>query len=463
MQESKKRNIFGEIFFRLSRAYVRFWHDLVYYKRIYLLGKGNVPPKGTPLIVASNHQNALNDALAVEFSMTDRPVSIFTRADLFQKRFVGGLLRSWYLLPAFRLGMDGADALGKNFDVFAEAGERILEGGSVMIFPEAVNQDKRWLGEFSQGYLRMAFDAAKKSDFKTDIQILPMINHYSDYFHFREQMLVKFGKPISLMPYYEQYQTKPRTVQRNLNALVRSQIDDMMLNITDLDNYEAIDYLRETYGMKYCGDCGGNPDNLPDKLMSDKAFVKELMQAVSEDESLRDSIYKDALMLKAACGEQRIGKVMYQKQLGGGQIALRILGLVSGFPIMLAGLVPNLILLFAPTPITNKLKAGDSHGAMFIGGVRFALNALVVIPVTYTAVFVTEGCLYSWLYAAIHTLCLPLLGLFAWGYRMMYMDLRRHLRFRNLKDKALKAAVDVKNKLFDKLDNILNKNTWKKE
>ena len=110
MQESKKRNIFGEIFFRLSRAYVRFWHDLVYYKRIYLLGKENVPPKGTPLIVASNHQNALNDALAVEFSMTDRPVSIFTRADLFQKRFVGGLLRSWYLLPAFRLGMDGADA-----------------------------------------------------------------------------------------------------------------------------------------------------------------------------------------------------------------------------------------------------------------------------------------------------------------------------------------------------------------
>jgi len=463
MSESKKRSIIGEVFFRISRAYVRFWHDIVYYKRIYQIGKENVPPKGTPLIVASNHQNALNDALAVEFSMADRPVSIFTRADLFQKRFVGGLLRSWYLLPAFRLGMDGADALGKNFDVFAEAGERILEGGSVMIFPEAVNQDKRWLGEFSQGYLRMAFDAAKKSNFETDIQILPMINHYSDYFHFREQMLVRFGKPISLMPYYEQYKTKPRTVQRNLNAEVRKQIEEMMLNITDLENYEAIDYLRETYGIKYCEDCGGNPDNLADKLMSDKALVKELMAAAQTDGEFSSALYKDALELKAGCGLHRVGKVMYEKQLKGGGIALRILGLVAGFPIMMAGLVPNIILLFAPTPITNKLKAGDSHGAMFIGGVRFALNALVVIPITYTAVFVTEGCLYNWLYAAIHTLCLPALGLFAWGYRMMYLNLRRHLRFRKLKDGAMKGFVDIKNRIFEKLDNILNKNTWKKE
>lgn len=464
MAENKKRSILGELFFRMARAYVGFWHNCFYYKHIHQIGKENVPAKGTPLIIASNHQNAVNDALAVEFSFMDRPVSIFTRADLFSKPVLGSVLRAWHLLPAFRLGMDGIDSLDKNFDVFKEAGETILDGGSVMIFPEAVNQDKRWLGEFSQGYLRMAFDAAKRDNFETDIQILPMANHYSDYFHFREELLVRFGKPISLKPYYELFQTKPRTVQRKVNAEVRSQISEMMLNITDLDNYEAIDFVRNTFGGWYCRSCNGDSSLLPDRLEADKAMFSELQQARENGmQDAVDEIYADALALKKGCVDNNVSVSVFSDGCKPAGVAMWSAALLAGLPLFVVSLVPNILFYLLPKPVVNKLKSGTSHAAMFIGGVRFALNVIVTIPVFYTAFFVALGCLAGWVYAAVHTLCLPFLAVFAWEYRKKFLWVKNKIRFRRLKEGALKPFVGLYNKILNKLDNILTKNTWKKE
>lgn len=463
MQDTNKRGILGEIFFRISRAWVGLCHDMLYYKHVHLIGRENIPPKGTPMIIASNHQNALNDALAVVFGFKDRPVSIFTRADMFSKPLLGSMLRVFYLLPAYRMGIDGADSLGKNFDVFAEAGQRLLEGGSVMLFPEAVNQDKRWLGEFSQGYLRMAFDAAKKSDFATDIQILPIVNHYSDYFRFREDMMIQVGEPVSLKQYYEQFQTKPRTAQRDINNRIRSQIDSMMLNITDLDNYEAIDYLRETYGRGYCRQCGGNPDHLPDKLLSDKALFAELDSAHQQDPQTIDSVYSDALLLKQQTAGFKVKDENFDKNFSKLRLAMHIFALIATFPLFVLSLIPNILLFLSPFLFTKKLKAGDGHARMFVGGVRFALNALLVLPLAYIATFLLEGFLCDWIYAAIHTLCLPFLGLFAWGYRKLFICTKRALRFNSAIKGGLSATADLRKKLFEKLDNILSKNTWKKE
>lgn len=170
-----------------------------------MVGKGNIPPVHTPLLIVSNHQNALNDPLGILFSFNDRVVTIFTRGDIFRRRFVGRILRSLYLLPAYRLDVDGEDTLKYNDIMFKEAGDRLLGGHAVAIFPEGINQTKRWLGDFSSAYLKMAFETAERDNFEKDIVIMPMCNHYSDYFGMRTDMLLKFGKPVSLKPYYELY------------------------------------------------------------------------------------------------------------------------------------------------------------------------------------------------------------------------------------------------------------------
>ena len=116
------------------------------------------------------------DALAVEFGFKDRDVCIFTRADMFKKAPIRWVLRSFNLLPAFRFNQDGLDTVAFNEKLFKIAGKDLMKGNAVLIFPEAVNQDKRWLGNFSEGYLRMAFDTVEADGFKTDIKILPIVN-----------------------------------------------------------------------------------------------------------------------------------------------------------------------------------------------------------------------------------------------------------------------------------------------
>jgi hypothetical protein len=66
---------------------------------------------------------------------------------------------------------------------------------------------------------------------------------------------------------------------------------------------------------------------------------------------------------------------------------------------------------------------------------------------------------------------LPFLGLFAWNYRQTFIGLKREWRFR-IKSKrsqnkrrgsGLAETIELRKRLFEKLDNILTKNTWKKE
>ena len=126
---------------------------------------------------------------------------------------------------------EGIDSYSNNKKTFDIASDELGKGRTVLMYPEAGHQDKRWLGNFSMAYIILAFEAAEKSNFEKEIYILPSCNHYSNYFHIQADMLVKYGKPIAISPYYEKFKEKPRTVQRELNRIVIDEITSLMLNI----------------------------------------------------------------------------------------------------------------------------------------------------------------------------------------------------------------------------------------
>ena len=64
------------VLYRWFKAYVRFLTEKIYYKKVYYLNTENVPEDGTPLLVVSDHQNAMNDALGVLLSIRDRLVHL---------------------------------------------------------------------------------------------------------------------------------------------------------------------------------------------------------------------------------------------------------------------------------------------------------------------------------------------------------------------------------------------------
>ena len=394
--------------YRIFRSYLKFWHDHVFYREAHIIGRSNVPPAGTPLMIVSNHQTCLNDPLGILFALDDRKTHFITRADVFELHpLVNRFLRAIGLLPAFRLKFEGAEALKKNGATFKLSEEALAKGETVMLFPEGGHQDKHFLGDFSFGYTRMAFEAAEMTGFEKEIFILPSCNHYSKYHGFRNQIMVRFGTPISLQPYYELYRTKPRTAQREVNALVRAQIESMMLDIRDLEHYGTLDYIRETYGRNKASIEGYDPDYLPARLISDQQLISKL-----EADGGTEELYRDFEEYRKGLARIKLDDQALVSDRGKTGICGELLLELLLFPLWLVSLWPALLMYWLPMPLYKRM-----HDPMFEGSFLFAINVLFIIPITYILTFVLEGIGLHWGVAFLHVLLLPFLCIFAWNYK----------------------------------------------
>lgn len=441
------------IIYRMFKVYLRFIHDKVYYKKTYSINPENIPADGIPTLVVSNHQNCLNDPLGVLFTFRDRKPNFITRADVFALHPIANkFLRAIGLLPAFRLDYEGEGALGKNDETFKITERELVNGRTIVMYPEAGHQDKRWLGTFSMGYLKLAFEAAEMDNFNTEIFILPSCNHYRNYLEIQGQFMVKFGTPISLKPFYELYKTKPRTAKRQVNALVREQINSLMLNIEDLENYDAIDYIRTTYGKEYAAQKGIDADYLPSRLVSDKELCTKLEGLKESDPARAEEIFTLAREEQKGVKELGTRSEALEKKPQGIMAVLKLVLAFMFVELYIFSLWPSLLLYAIPKFVHKKV----STDIMFQGTFIYAFNALLLIPLFSLIVFLVTyfGTDSLWMGLA-HVALIPLLCTFAWNYTKCVGNAVKDLRWlrgRNTgKGQELQRRHD---ELWDKLRNL---------
>ena len=430
---------------------MRFVHDKLYYRNYHILGRENIPADGTPLLIVSNHQNCLNDPLAVQFTFRDRKINVFARADVFKNPIARRFLTFLGLIPAYRMSHEGIESVENNKKTFDIASNELAKGRTVLMYPEATHQVVRWLGSFSMAYIILAFEAAEKCNFEKEVYILPSCNHYSSFSHIQADVLVKYGEPIALSPYYERYKTKPRTVQRELNKLIRDKIYELMLNIEDHDNNEAIEYIRGSYGNEFAREKGKDPLSLPEKLITDKELISKLEEHNDAYPSETKEIYKTALEAKALESKFNFRNWNYEKEFSRASVISRVMIGILLLPLFLISLFPNIFIFLAPKLITRKL---EDH--MFDGSIYYGLSIIVTIPLFYILSFFLMLNLTGLWWASLIYLCtLPYLGLFAWKYRIGYIKLKSELKFNSLKKKGrLERLLSLRKKLFNKLDEI---------
>ena len=386
--------------------YYRFALADTFFKECLIVGRDNIPPPGTPIFVIANHQNSVNDALLIVSMFKDyrQPVSL-ARGDFFLNDTVARIFRFWRVMPTFRARDGGKSDIMKNLETFKIASGILKKGGVIVMFPEAMHQQGRFLGTFKKGVPRVCFGAEEAADFNLNLQILPVNLHYSCIRNFREKALIEIGKPFGFSELLELYKNSPNEAYLKFNEKARAVLQDMVLHIDDKENYNEYDFLREMirgyrikkYYKKF---------DYYDEFKEEKKVIAEIDALKENTPEKFQTLMNETKEYSTMLDKMNFKDYLVNKKITGlGLIAQSLLRIIL-FPIFLFGFINNAI----PCGIANLLtkKIPDK---VFIGTFRFILG-FVLFPIWYLAILIAASIISSSFIIGISYTVLAFISLF---------------------------------------------------
>lgn len=352
----------------------------IFYKRLYVKGLDNIPMDGRPMIIVSNHQNGLMDALGILASLPFKLHSIFlARADIFKKEKIAKILRWLRIMPVFRQ-RDGLENLEENTAIFDKSAQLIMAGYPVCLFPEAQHQEGHFLGSIKKGFARIAFDAAEKNNFPPDMVILPTANHYEDYFAIRKDLLMTYGKPIPLAKYYDLYRENPPMARQQLAMDVKAVFQQLMLDIDIPAHYETIDFLREAVRPEMAEKLNIDNSYFPNRLLTDQTLVKEIHRL--EKEQKADSLFEQTEKYKKELKKNKLNNRDVRCKPSAKDLFLSALLYIVSLPISLYGAIFTYFPLKKSEEFVSK-KVNAIRNKMLFASFFFVLTSIVVFPILF--------------------------------------------------------------------------------
>lgn len=208
-----------------------------YFKQIRINGAKNVP-KNKPILLLSNHQNALLDALLIA-TKSGRFSYFLTRAAVFKKPFVSKILKSLQMLPVYRI-RDGWGNITNNNAIFETCTQLLNRGEAIVIFPEGSHNLKRTVRPLSKGFTRIVFDALEKYP-ETDLQLIPVGLNFENAEKFPDATSLYFGDSIVAKDYVSSNRNSDVV---KLKAKVQSEISKLTTHIPSENYDETLDKLN---------------------------------------------------------------------------------------------------------------------------------------------------------------------------------------------------------------------------
>lgn len=232
----------GSILYLALRPFLR-QGAKVFVRRHEITGLENFPMHN-PVLLISNHQNAMLDPVLICF-FAPKQLHWLTRADIFKNGLVKKLLHNFNMMPVYR----ERDGLGNmrdaNTKIFEECYDRLEHHAVISMFPEGTHRGKKQLMPFKKGLGRLAFGALESKPNMHDLVILPVGLDYSDFYDYHPELLIKFGKPIEVDKWRSVHQQDPAKAIAGLMEEARAALSDLMVDVRKDELYDAIFQSRE--------------------------------------------------------------------------------------------------------------------------------------------------------------------------------------------------------------------------
>lgn len=417
--------------YAILKFLVRHWHNWVFYRRVIVLGRDNVDQKANN-IFAPNHQNALMDALAVLCTIQGQLIFL-ARSDIFRKKSVARILYYFKMLPVYRM-RDGFESLKLNDEVFLKTVDVIKNGSGLVMLPEGSHAGNRRLRQLKKGICRIAFSAEEINDFNLDIKIIPVGLEFSSYFRFRQVLTVVYGKPISVSEFRETYMENQPKALNDLRDRLSDRMKKLMVHIESEEDYEALDELRSIVNGRY-----SDRIRFP-KIFRDRVLIDLLNTLSQKNNSLYRTICEKSLSVKTKALELGISyRNLEKKRHGFLNLTLASLILLVTLPLFIYGMVFNYVFIEVPKMPLKKIADQQFHSS--IRYVVSLLLALIFMPIYAIVSFLLVK---PWWLACIVIFSIPVSGLIAWNWALLFRRVEGGFRIRRLMGKRNSTFRELK-------------------
>ncbi len=431
--------------FAVLKAYLKVWHDKIFYRKVEYVHRENVP-LDHPLIFTPNHQNALMDALAIEFSFDNQFVFV-ARSDIFKNKWIARILYFLKILPVYRI-RDGYDSLKKNELIFKKTLDIIRNKNGFVIFPEGNHAGIRRLRGLKKGFARIAFQAEEAEKFLLDMRVVPVGINYSDYEHFRSELLVVFGEAFPVSEFFEDFKKNPAVAYNRIKEKLAEAIKPLMIHVDDT-HYDTVFFLSKAFRTKACRSMQLDPEKLYDRFRAQKAIVACLEQYGEKHPEQMKSLSDQTLRYISALQTMRLKQVAPVSFFG---TVWRTLLLVLGLPFFVYGYLNNIF----PWNI-SEMTGRRIPDPQFRSSFKFVLSFLT-FPIFY---FLQTWFFYLWIsgtwWTAVYFVSLPVSAAVAWRYAGWFVKSVhqwRYLTRKRKKDALLVQAEQDYKALMTQMEKI---------
>ncbi|MEZ4829469.1 MAG: 1-acyl-sn-glycerol-3-phosphate acyltransferase [Bacteroidia bacterium] len=423
----------------------------MFYRRHQVGGYAENVANNQAIVFTGNHQNALIDALNIVCTTNRYQQPTFmTRSDVFAPK-VKPILTSFKMLPIYRQ-QDGVDTLQKNEEIFATCVRRLNRRESMIIFPEGNHNRQRRLRPLKKGASRIAFLAEEASGFTLGTLFIPVGLNYSQHLKFRGDLYVKYGKPVYIADFYEDYQTNPQRAMIRITQAISDHMKDTILHVSDRNWYEEIDFLRLIFEKSATNQLGLNPNDLGHLFDTGKKLISMLESRINENDPEWPGVAETAKKYKQALGRFRWrDHVVARGPYSMAGLIAKAIGLLVLLPVYLYGLINNYLPYMIPDRLAKKLFR-DDH---FHSSIKAAVG-MFLFPIFYLIQSGICWALTDWRWALGYLVSLPLTGNFAYSYSVWVKKWYSQWKFSALIREGNEEVTAMK-KARKELEDYMNK------
>ncbi len=428
----------------------------VFFRRIHVEHRDRVRKTG-PVILAANHPNTMMDPLLVGL-LCGRNPHFLGKSTLFETAIAKRFFSAVHVLPVYRK-QDAEKEMGKNAEVFEKCYQSLEEGNGLVIMPEGISQMDGTLHELKTGTARIGLGAEMRNAFELGIQIVPAGINYSSPTDFFSDVHCRFGRPIELSEYGDLYAKDEYEAVYEVTNRIRSALEKLTTTVDSSETAGVLKNLKKIYKMELAVDLGLQEDWKQHDFsmtrgMADAInwYSKEFPESFEQmDTQMNRYLAKvEGLELRDDLLSTARGQRSFARR------AMGLLGVITGFPLYLWGVINN----FLPYRIPRHLVRILGTSLEYLSSIKMLSGFFLF------ALFYTVQTLLVWYLTAsgplttIYILSLLPAGRFALYYHDTMQRYRQHIRIFTLfvKRKTLMyEIIQERMALIEAIDEAKNK------